>query len=115
MLKILHNPRCSKSREALALLQQQHCEIDVIDYQKNPLSEADLTQLLQQLALPARALLRTKEDEYQQLGLANPALTEQQLISAMANHPKLIERPVVIKANKAVIGRPVSNILSFLA
>lgn len=115
MLKILHNPRCSKSRDALALLQQQQCEIDVIDYQKNPLSEAELTQLLQQLALPARALLRTKEDEYQQLGLANPALTEQQLISAMASHPKLIERPVVIKANKAVIGRPVSNILSLLA
>uniref|UniRef100_A0A486XPX5 Arsenate reductase n=1 Tax=Rheinheimera sp. BAL341 TaxID=1708203 RepID=A0A486XPX5_9GAMM len=115
MLKILHNPRCSKSRDALALLQQQQCEIDVIDYQKNPLSEAELTQLLQQLALPARALLRTKEDEYQQLGLANPALTEQQLITAMASHPKLIERPVVIKANKAVIGRPVSNILSLLA
>ena len=115
MLKILHNPRCSKSRDALALLQQQQCEIDVIDYQKNPLSEAELTQLLQQLALPARALLRSKEDEYQQLGLANPALTEQQLISAMASHPKLIERPVVIKANKAVIGRPVSNILSLLA
>lgn len=115
MIKILHNPRCSKSREALALLEQQQCDMQVIEYLKTPLSAAEITELLQQLGLSARALLRNKEDEFKQLGLDNPALTEQQLIDAMVAQPKLIERPVIIKGNKAVIGRPASNILPLLS
>lgn len=115
MIKILHNPRCSKSREALALLQQQAQAVEVVEYLKNPLTTDELTTLLGMLAIPARQLLRSKEEEYKQLGLDNMALSEQQLIAAMAQYPKLIERPVIIKGNKAVIGRPASNILSLLS
>ncbi|WP_215398587.1 arsenate reductase (glutaredoxin) [Rheinheimera oceanensis] len=115
MIKILHNPRCSKSREALALLQQQAQAVEVVEYLKNPPTTDELTTLLGMLAIPARQLLRSKEEEYKQLGLDNMALSEQQLIAAMAQYPKLIERPVIIKGNKAVIGRPASNILSLLS
>jgi arsenate reductase len=115
MIKILHNPRCSKSREALALLQQQALQVEVIEYLKTPLTASELTALLAMLGIPARQLLRSKEDEYKQLGLDDMSLSEQQLIEAMAQQPKLIERPVIIKGNKAVIGRPASNILSLLS
>lgn len=115
MIKILHNPRCSKSREALALLQQQAQPVEVVEYLKNPLTADELATLLGMLAIPARQLLRSKEDEYKQLGLDNMALSEQQLIAAMVQQPKLIERPVIINGNKAVIGRPASNILSLLS
>ena len=115
MIKILHNPRCSKSREALALLQQQALQVEVIEYLKTPLTASELTALLAMLGIPARQLLRSKEDEYKQLGLDDMSLSEQQLIDAMAQQPKLIERPVIIKGNKAVIGRPASNILSLLS
>lgn len=115
MIKILHNPRCSKSREALDLLQQKAPAVEVVEYLKTPLTADELTTLLGMLAIPARQLLRNKEEEYKQLGLDNMALSEQQLIAAMAQHPKLIERPVIIKGNKAVIGRPASNILSLLS
>jgi arsenate reductase len=115
MIKILHNPRCSKSREALALLQQQALQVEVIEYLKNPLTADELAALLGKLGIPARQLLRSKEDEYKQLGLDDMSLSEQQLIEAMAQQPKLIERPVIIKGDKAVIGRPASNILSLLS
>ncbi|MBZ9613591.1 arsenate reductase (glutaredoxin) [Rheinheimera maricola] len=115
MIKILHNPRCSKSREALALLQQHYDDIDVIEYLKTPLSAVELTILLQQLGVPARALIREKESEFIQLGLDDATLSEQQLIEAMVAQPKLIERPVIVKGDKAVIGRPVSNIMSLLS
>ncbi|WP_240221690.1 arsenate reductase (glutaredoxin) [Rheinheimera hassiensis] len=115
MIKILHNPRCSKSREALALLQQHALQVEVIEYLKTPLTADELTVLLGKLDIPARQLLRSKEDEYKQLGLDDMSLSEQQLIEAMAQQPKLIERPVIIKGNKAVIGRPASNILPLLS
>jgi arsenate reductase len=115
MIKILHNPRCSKSREALALLQQQALQVEVIEYLKTPLTADELAALLGKLGIPARQLLRSKEDEYKQLGLDDMSLSEQQLIEAMAQQPKLIERPVIIKGDKAVIGRPASNILSLLS
>lgn len=115
MIKILHNPRCSKSREALALLQQQALQVEVIEYLKTPLTADELAALLGKLGIPARQLLRSKEDEYKQLGLDDMSLSEQQLIEAMVQQPKLIERPVIIKGNKAVIGRPASNILSLLS
>ena len=115
MITILHNPRCAKSREALALLQQHAADIKVIDYLKNPLTARELTELLAKLKIPARQLLRNKEDEYKQLGLDDMSLSEQQLIDAMAQQPKLIERPVIIKADNAVIGRPASNILPLIS
>lgn len=114
MLKIYHNPRCSKSRETLALLTQHAEQIDVIEYLKTPPTEQEITSLLSMLGLTARQLMRSKEPEYTELGLSNPALSEQQLISAMARTPKLIERPIVVHGNKAAIGRPASNILAIL-
>lgn len=114
MLKIYHNPRCSKSRETLALLEQHATQIDIIEYLKTPPSEQELTSLLNMLGVTARQLMRIKEPEYAELGLNNPALSEQQLISAMVRTPKLIERPIVVNGNKAAIGRPASNILAIL-
>lgn len=114
MLKIYHNPRCSKSREAVALLEQNGLPFDTIEYLKTPPTEQELTELLKKLGIGARELLRTKETEYLELKLDNPRLTEQQLISAMVTHPKLIERPIVINGTKAAIGRPVSNISEIL-
>jgi arsenate reductase (glutaredoxin) len=114
MLTIYHNPRCSKSRETLALLQQQSQPFQVIEYLKTPPTADELRHLLQLLGLGARQLLRSKEDEYQQLGLADSMLSEQQLIAAMVAQPKLIERPIVVYGNKAVIGRPATNVLNSL-
>ncbi|GAB2925969.1 arsenate reductase (glutaredoxin) [Rheinheimera gaetbuli] len=114
MLKIYHNPRCSKSRETLALLAQHAEKIDIVEYLKTPPSEEEITSLLTMLGLTARQLIRSKEPEYTELGLDSPALSEQQLISTMALNPKLIERPIVVHGNKAAIGRPASNVLAIL-
>ncbi len=105
MLKIYHNNRCSKSREALALLTQRGLAFDIVNYLETPPDQATLTQLLQKLGCSARQLIRTKESEYADLGLANPALTEQELIMAMVQTPKLIERPIIEWPDKAVIAR----------
>lgn len=114
MLTIYHNPRCSKSRETLELIKQHSNDIAIIEYLKTPPSAAELSTLLAKLGISARELLRTKEDEYQQLGLSDTALSEQQLIDAMVNQPKLIERPIVVNGDKAAIGRPVENVLTIL-
>ncbi|MEH8020644.1 MULTISPECIES: arsenate reductase (glutaredoxin) [Rheinheimera] len=114
MFTIYHNPRCSKSRETLELLQQHSQQIEIIEYLKSPPSAAELQQILAKLGISARQLIRNKEDEYQQLGLADTSLTDAQLIAAMVAQPKLIERPIVVCGNKAVIGRPASNVLTLL-
>lgn len=114
MFTIYHNPRCSKSREALALLQQHSEQVNIIEYLKTPPSTAELATLLKKLNISARQLLRSKEDEYQQLALDNMALSEQQLVKVMSQHPKLIERPIVVHGERAVIGRPLSNVESLL-
>lgn len=114
MLTIYHNPRCSKSRETLELIKQHSNDIAIIEYLKTPPSAAELSTLLTKLGISARELLRTKEDEYQQLGLSDTALSEQQLIDAMVKQPKLIERPIVVNGDKAAIGRPVENVLTIL-
>ena len=114
MYTLYHNNRCSKSREALALLEQKQLPFQIRYYLDQPLSADELSALLAALGLPARQLLRSKEAEYKDLGLDNPALTEQQLIAAMVSTPKLIERPILQHDNKAVIGRPVENLLALL-
>ncbi|MDX1538680.1 arsenate reductase (glutaredoxin) [Arsukibacterium sp.] len=115
MITIYHNPRCSKSRDALALLQQHTSEpLNVIEYLKTPPSEAELSAILAKLNIPARSLLRTGESDYTSLQLDNPELTEQQLIKAMTEHPKLIERPIVVIGDRAAIGRPLSNVSAIL-
>ena len=112
---IYHNPRCSKSRETLTLLQEQGIELQIIQYLDTPPDAATLKTLLKDLGFSsARQLMRHKEDIYKELNLADESLTEDQLIDAMVNHPKLIERPIVVKGKKARIGRPPEQILEIL-
>ncbi|WP_226647927.1 arsenate reductase (glutaredoxin) [Microbulbifer variabilis] len=114
MWTIYHNPRCSKSRQTLQLLQDNGVEPEVILYLQNPPSAGDLKQILQKLGIPARDLLRTGEEPYQQLNLKDEELSEAQLIEAMVENPILIQRPIVIKGDKATIGRPPENALELL-
>ena len=114
-IRIYHNPRCSKSRETLALLQAQGIQPQIVEYLKDTPSAAELRDILASLGIPARDLLRTKEDEYKTLALDNPALTEADIIDAMVAHPKLIERPIVVKGTQARIGRPPEQVLEILA
>lgn len=108
MITILHNPRCSKSREALVLTQQfaqeQGLAVGVLDYQKNPLTLAQLIVLQKQLNLAARDMLRDSEAEYAALNLAQA--DEATLLQAIADHPVLLQRPIVIFNGHALIGRP---------
>lgn len=113
-LFIYHNPRCSKSRQTLALLEQQGVQPEVVEYLKTPPSVASLNEIIGQLGISARQLLRKGEAEYKALNLADESLTEQQLIQAMCDHPKLIERPIVIHNGKAKIGRPPEAVLEIL-
>lgn len=114
MVTLYHNPRCSKSREALELLQARGIEPTVVRYLDTPPDAAALRQLLRQLGLPARELLRRKEEEYLALGLDDPKLDDEALIAAMVAHPKLIERPIAIQGRRAIIGRPPEKILELL-
>lgn len=114
MITIYHNPRCSKSREALTLLEQHGAPFNVIDYLKTPLCTHAIAVLVKQLGGSARQLLREKEAEYQTLGVADPTLTEEQLVAIIAAHPRLLERPIVVVNDKAAIGRPLDNIQALL-
>lgn len=114
MITLYHNPRCSKSREALALLQTKGVEPSIILYLEKPPTAKALKTLLAQLNISARQLLRKTEDAYKELNLADERLSESALIKAMIANPKLIERPIAIKGDKAVIGRPPENVLSLL-
>ncbi|MFA7665396.1 MAG: arsenate reductase (glutaredoxin) [Burkholderiaceae bacterium] len=111
---LYHNPRCSKSRAALELLSQRGVEPEIIRYLDTPPDADALRRLLAQLGLRARALLRTGEDEYKTLKLDDPALDDEALIAAMAAHPRLIERPVFVRGERAVIGRPPERVLELL-
>jgi arsenate reductase len=113
-IKIFHNPRCSKSREALEFLNNKGINPEVILYLENFLSEETIKNLLKMLKISAREIMRKKEPEYKEQDLSNPNLTEEQLIKAIAKTPKLLERPIVINGNKAVIARPLENILQIL-
>ncbi len=114
MTTIYHNPRCSKSRQTLAILEENGIQCDVVLYLETPPDEKALKALLKKLGIPARELLRKGEDEYKALKLDNPALTESALIAAMCKHPKLIERPIVVHGKQAVIGRPPEKVLEIL-
>ncbi|MGL5359437.1 MAG: arsenate reductase (glutaredoxin) [Shewanella sp.] len=111
---IYHNPRCSKSRETLALLQAQGLEVTVVEYLNNVPSASDIRAILAKLNIDARALMRTKEEEYQAQGLADASLSQEQLIAAMIATPKLIERPIVLANQQAALGRPPENVLTIL-
>ncbi|MCU7844000.1 MAG: arsenate reductase (glutaredoxin) [Candidatus Thiodiazotropha sp. (ex Monitilora ramsayi)] len=113
-VEIYHNPRCSKSRQTLQILQEKGVEPDVVEYLKTPPDKATLKRILEMLGLEPRELMRTKEKEYKENGLDDPSLTRDQLIDGMIAHPKLIERPIVIKDGKATIGRPPEKVLEIL-
>lgn len=110
---IYHNPRCSKSRQTLELLQEHGVEPTVVEYLKTPPNAAELQSLLTKLGLSADELLRKKETLYKELGLAG-VNDDDALIAAMINNPKLIERPIVVKGDKAAIGRPPESVLGIL-
>ena len=113
-IRIYHNPRCSKSRETLLLLENQQQDIEIVEYLKTPPTAEELSDILQQLDMQPRQLLRTKEALYKELQLDNKDLSDQELIRAMCDNPKLIERPIVIKNNQAIIGRPPEAVLNIL-
>lgn len=111
---IYHNPRCSKSRQALDLLQQRDIAPIVVEYLKNPPDKKELKELLARLGMEPRELMRTQEAAYLEQGLDDPTLSRDQLIAAMVEHPVLIERPIVIMGDRAVVGRPPEKILDIL-
>jgi arsenate reductase len=113
-ITIYHNPRCSKSRAALSLLREKGIEPEIVEYLKEPPDAATLGRLLDMLGLQPRDLIRKKEPEYKANELDDPALTREQLIAAMVAHPKLIERPIVVKNGKAVLGRPPESVLNLV-
>lgn len=113
-VSIIHNPRCSKSRQTLALLEEQGCDITIIEYLKTPLSATEISSIQAKLGVTPREMMRVKEEEYKQQNLADIDVTDGQLIQAMVDTPKLIERPIVLANSKAAIGRPPENVLTIL-
>lgn len=115
MYTIYHNPRCSKSRQTLALLEEQSTlakqEIKIVEYLKTPLTSNEIKQLLQQLNCKTIEIMRVKEAEFGEQSLKGA--NDDELINAMAQTPKLIERPIVTNGSKAIIGRPPENVLTF--
>lgn len=114
MNRIYHNPNCSTSRKTLALLQEKGVEVQVIEYLKDPPSREELAALLEQMGMTPRELLRKKGDLYKELDLANPKWSEDQILDFMIEHPILIERPIVVTAKGARLGRPVERVLEIL-
>ncbi len=114
MFTIYHNPRCSKSRQTLALLQENNIEPEIVLYLEDTLSAATISDLLKKLGIGARKLLRKSEDAYKENELADVDLNDQQLIDYMVAFPKLIERPIVVKGDRAVLGRPPENVLELI-
>ena len=114
MITIYHNPRCSKSRATLALIKDQGFEAEVVLYLETPPSADTITELLQKLGMKARNIIRTGEAAYKENNLKDLALSEQTLIAAIAAHPKLLQRPIVVKDDQAIVGRPPDNVLQLL-
>ena len=110
---IYHNPRCRKSRETLALLRENGVEPTVVEYLKTPLTENELEELLKMLGIPAEKLIRKGESIYKEQ-FKGKEMSEADWVAAMAAHPKLMERPIVVAGKKAVIGRPPENVRELL-
>lgn len=111
---IYHNPRCSKSRETLALLESKGVKPKVIEYLKEPPSAAELKSILKKLGVAPRELMRRKEPPYAALKLDNPKLSDDALVKAMVENPVLIERPIVVNGAKAALGRPPEAVLKIV-
>jgi len=114
-ITIYHNPRCSKSRQTLSLLSERGIEPKVVEYLVSPPDRTTLERILDLLGLEPRELMRRNESEYKELGLGDPELTRDALIDAMLAHPRLIERPIVVRDNtSAALGRPPERVLEIL-
>ncbi len=113
-VRIYHNPRCSKSRQTLQLLQDRSIAPEVVKYLETPPDAAVLSDLLDMLGLEPRELMRKKEKEYTESGADNPELSRDELIALMVRHPKLIERPIVVSDGNAVLGRPPERVLEII-
>ncbi len=113
-VKIYHNPRCSKSRQTLELLNEKGVNSDVVEYLKTPPDATTLKEILSMLGIKADQLLRKHEAEYKQAGLNKDGISEEQIIDAMIKYPKLIERPIVVANGKAIIGRPPTQVFDIL-
>jgi arsenate reductase len=113
-LTLYHNPGCSKSRQTLSLLQERGIEPRIIEYLQTPPGAEQIERILELLQLQPRELMRSGEAEYRELGLDDPALSRAQLIQAMAEHPQLIQRPIVISGDRAALGRPPETVLELL-
>ncbi len=113
-VKIYHNPRCSKSRQTLALIEEKGISPEIVLYLEDTPDEAALQDILGKLGISARELLRKGEQYYKDNNLKNPDLSDDELIAKMVAFPKLIERPIVIKGDKAVLGRPPENVLELI-
>ena len=109
--QIFHNSRCSKSRQALQILQDNNCDIEIINYLETDLDLSLIKDVLKKLSLKPRDILRTSEQDFKDNNLKEDNLSDDDLIDYMIKYPKLIERPIVIKGDKAVLGRPPENIL----
>jgi arsenate reductase len=109
---IYHNPRCSKSREALSILTDAGVKVDVVEYLKTPPSAAELKDVAAKLGIKPGAMVRTKEDEFKQLHLDLD--DDKAVLAALAKHPVLLERPIVVMGSNAVIGRPPENVKKLL-
>lgn len=113
--QILHNPRCSKSRAALELLQQRGLDIAVVDYQQTPPTKEELREILKLLQKKPLEIMRTGDDLFRELGLSKDnGYSDEKWLDTLASHPKLLERPIVIHEGRAAIGRPLANVLAIL-
>jgi arsenate reductase (glutaredoxin) len=112
-VKIYHNAQCSKSREGMCMLEDLGAEVEIVEYTKNPLTEQELTDLITKLGIKPKDLVRTNEDIYK-TRYANRKIYGKEWVKIMLRHPELIQRPIVVKGNKAVIGRPASLIVDLL-
>lgn len=113
-IQIYHNPRCSKSRATLALLEENDVNPEIIYYLDNPPTAAELKSLLQKLGLGIRDILRRNEAQYEELGLGDDSLSEEIVFDLVVSHPVLIERPIVVRGERAILGRPPENVLQLL-
>jgi len=113
-LIIYHNPRCSKSRETLKILQDNNRQPEIIEYLHEPPNQRELTNIIEMLGISPRQLLRTTEPEYAAAGLDDESISDEQIITAICNNPPLLQRPIVVQGNRAIIGRPPAKVLEIV-
>ncbi|MCW8879643.1 MAG: arsenate reductase (glutaredoxin) [Kangiellaceae bacterium] len=112
--KIYHNPRCSKSRQTLEILNEKGVDVEIIEYLKTPPTAQELNKVISALGAEPQEVMRKKEAEYKEAGLDNASLSRAQQIDLMVANPKVIERPIVVKDDKAVVGRPPENVFDLI-